>query len=56
MQECDHAKGTLVSRLENPALRAEYSLTENVMSPFQAEPTHMKRHEVLRQRDALVEM
>ena len=24
--------------LENPARRAEYSLTENVASPFQAEP------------------
>ena len=26
--------------LENPARRAEYSLTESALSPFQAEPTH----------------
>jgi len=27
--------------LKIPARRAEYSLTENVASPFQAEPTHV---------------
>jgi hypothetical protein len=27
--------------LENPARTAEYSLTENVASPFQAEPRHL---------------
>jgi len=29
--------------LENPRRRAEYSLTENVASPFQAEPRHTHR-------------
>jgi len=27
--------------LEIPARRAEYSLTESALSPFQAEPTHL---------------
>jgi hypothetical protein len=32
--------------LKIPARRAEYSLTENVASPFQAEPTQIKIDEV----------
>jgi hypothetical protein len=31
-----------IDALKTPARRAEYSLTENATSPFQAEPTHLR--------------
>ena len=39
----NHAEGLPASRIDAfkiPARRAEYSLTESALSPFQAEPTH----------------
>src|SRR6266436_5020939 len=41
----NHAEGWLGGRIDAlkiPARRAEYSLTENATSPFQAEPTHLR--------------